>query len=337
MDSCTIWAPSAEQTASAGSSLAQTLYVSPVTLLLRGELGAGKTTFLQGFLRALGVSDSVTSPTYALEQRYPLPGGHELLHLDLYRLKPADARALVASSDDHSGIRCIEWPDRIDATAFHDTPTIDIAFTESNSGRSIMCTFHDDPLPDREQILYWREEMQLSPHIARHCDTVADVCKSLADALIAQGTIVRSLALTRSAELHDLFRFLDFRDGANPGNVTVTDAQRTHWQILREQFPDMHHEQACATFLRRLHFPMLADIVEPHGLTLPTPDRTRIEQKLLFYADKRVAEDHIVTLEERFADFARRYGKGKTSPQHEAWMREVRALEAELFPAGVPI
>ena len=56
------------------------------TWLLRGELGAGKTTWVRGFLAGLGGdSDEVASPTYAVLHRYKAPGCH-LYHLDLYRL-----------------------------------------------------------------------------------------------------------------------------------------------------------------------------------------------------------------------------------------------------------
>ena len=62
--------PKAKNTISAGASLAASLYTVPLTLFLKGELGAGKTTFLQGFAEGLGIRERLTSPTYALEQRY---------------------------------------------------------------------------------------------------------------------------------------------------------------------------------------------------------------------------------------------------------------------------
>jgi len=61
------------------------------TWLLRGELGAGKTTWTRGFLRGLGGDpDAVASPTYAVLHRYAYPGGR-LFHLDLYRPGPEGA------------------------------------------------------------------------------------------------------------------------------------------------------------------------------------------------------------------------------------------------------
>jgi tRNA threonylcarbamoyladenosine biosynthesis protein TsaE len=55
-------------------------------VLVEGELGAGKTTFVRGACRALGVVGPITSPTFALANRYRAPGGLIVSHLDLYRL-----------------------------------------------------------------------------------------------------------------------------------------------------------------------------------------------------------------------------------------------------------
>ena len=72
-------------------------------LYLSGELGAGKTTFARGFLRALGVADAVPSPTYTLLELYPV-GAVTVVHVDLYRVRDAGEleslglRAIVAPS-----------------------------------------------------------------------------------------------------------------------------------------------------------------------------------------------------------------------------------------------
>ncbi len=64
--------------------------ISPVDFIaLYGELGAGKTTFAQGLLPALGVAEAVTSPTYGLVHSYAA-GGRKVNHCDFYRLSPGD-------------------------------------------------------------------------------------------------------------------------------------------------------------------------------------------------------------------------------------------------------
>lgn len=82
-------------------------------LYLAGDLGAGKTTFARGFVRALGVESPVRSPTYTLLELYPA-GAVTVVHLDLYRLEaPADLDALGLRDWASPGhLWLIEWPER---------------------------------------------------------------------------------------------------------------------------------------------------------------------------------------------------------------------------------
>jgi tRNA threonylcarbamoyladenosine biosynthesis protein TsaE len=82
-------------------------------LYLRGELGAGKTTFARGFLRAHGISDAVRSPTYTLLELYPA-GALTLLHVDLYRLRTAEELESLGLRDwaRPGCLWLIEWPER---------------------------------------------------------------------------------------------------------------------------------------------------------------------------------------------------------------------------------
>jgi tRNA threonylcarbamoyladenosine biosynthesis protein TsaE len=82
-------------------------------LYLSGELGAGKTTFARGFLRAHGIAEAVLSPTYTLLELYPA-GAVTLLHLDLYRLRsPGELESLGFRDWARPGyLWLIEWPER---------------------------------------------------------------------------------------------------------------------------------------------------------------------------------------------------------------------------------
>jgi tRNA threonylcarbamoyladenosine biosynthesis protein TsaE len=88
----------------------------PAFIAIRGDLGAGKTTLVQAMARALGVTDEVTSPTYALVHEYHSPRG-VVQHLDLYRLKDASQLAQLGWEDivRGNGIVFLEWPERVDA------------------------------------------------------------------------------------------------------------------------------------------------------------------------------------------------------------------------------
>lgn len=81
-------------------------------LLLKGNLGAGKTTFTQVLLRNLGSKDEASSPTYAIVNEYEIPGG-KVFHFDLYRLKDtAELHDIGFEEYLDSGHLCIiEWPE----------------------------------------------------------------------------------------------------------------------------------------------------------------------------------------------------------------------------------
>lgn len=316
-----IWLSAAENTVSAGKSLARTLYATPLTVFLRGAMGAGKTTFFRGFAAGLGVLAHVQSPTFALEQRYRTPRYGELLHIDLYRLSEGDARAVLASSAAHPGIRCIEWPERAGSCP-QDGHAIDVLFDEDDPRhRSLTVTFHDAALPDRAQVLAWREAVCLPQHIGRHCDAVGAYAEELAGTMLQRGILTRPLLLLRAGELHDLLRFLDFRDGC--------DGVRA-WEELRARFSSLAHESACAVFLEEEGYSAVGCVVRTHGARLPPDTEATMEQRLLFYADKRLKIDEFVTLEERLRDFHLRYGDD--DPRGAGWYAQARAMEQELFP-----
>jgi tRNA threonylcarbamoyladenosine biosynthesis protein TsaE len=99
-----------DETESLGAELAATL-VGGDLVLVRGELGAGKTTLVRGAARALGVEDPVTSPTFSIGHRYRARGP-AVSHLDLYRLSGLGAEDpdLLADYLGPGRIAFVEWP-----------------------------------------------------------------------------------------------------------------------------------------------------------------------------------------------------------------------------------
>lgn len=88
-------------------------------LLLQGDLGAGKTTFVQALARHLGIVEQVTSPTFVLMKSYPI-FGHDrfrtLTHIDAYRFEEegeAKVLELPYLLEEPGHLICIEWPERI--------------------------------------------------------------------------------------------------------------------------------------------------------------------------------------------------------------------------------
>ncbi|HEY8760508.1 MAG TPA: tRNA (adenosine(37)-N6)-threonylcarbamoyltransferase complex ATPase subunit type 1 TsaE [Candidatus Dormibacteraeota bacterium] len=102
---------SAAETEALGEELAAGLARGDL-LLLAGELGAGKTTFVRGLARGLGIVSGVQSPTFQLVRVYP--GRIQLAHVDLYRLE-AGANLADLGLDDllDQGVVAVEWGDRL--------------------------------------------------------------------------------------------------------------------------------------------------------------------------------------------------------------------------------
>jgi tRNA threonylcarbamoyl adenosine modification protein YjeE len=103
--------PDLATTASLGARIATALRPGDA-VALAGDLGAGKTTLARAILRALGVTESVPSPTFTLVQSYRT-AGMTVSHYDLYRLKnPAEMAELGLEEALEDGAVLVEWPER---------------------------------------------------------------------------------------------------------------------------------------------------------------------------------------------------------------------------------
>jgi tRNA threonylcarbamoyladenosine biosynthesis protein TsaE len=109
-----LWLAEATATEALGAELALATQGRPgLVVHLHGPLGAGKTTLVRGWLRALGVTGTIRSPTYTLVEPYRADG-REILHLDLYRLRdPAELEGLALDDSPPSRtLWLVEWPEQ---------------------------------------------------------------------------------------------------------------------------------------------------------------------------------------------------------------------------------
>ena len=95
--------------------------VAPLVVTIAGDLGAGKTTLVQAICRGYGVTDDVTSPTFALVHRYAAPRS-PVYHLDLYRLRDATELTNLGWDEllSEEALVLIEWPERAGDRIPHD-------------------------------------------------------------------------------------------------------------------------------------------------------------------------------------------------------------------------
>lgn len=105
---------------------------------LRGNLGSGKTTFVQSVARELGVKDKITSPTFVIMKKYPIEnfqGFSTLVHIDAYRLDEARELATLGFAEEirePTNLIFIEWPENVAEVLPDNTTFIDFEFIDEN-------------------------------------------------------------------------------------------------------------------------------------------------------------------------------------------------------------
>ena len=109
-------------------------HASPGDLVtLRGDLGAGKTTFVQGLAEGLGVEGQVVSPSFTLIHEHP--GRVRLYHLDLYRLGPQELPEIgIEEVLGSQAVIAVEWSERLPPSLSGEALEVELAFVEGEDG-----------------------------------------------------------------------------------------------------------------------------------------------------------------------------------------------------------
>ena len=128
-----------KETLNLGEKLSQKLNPQSI-VVLKGPIGAGKTSFVQGIARGLSISEDITSPTFALSHHYN-SGKIPLVHLDLYRLENSSSAKEVFFSEEEEALQnkailVIEWPELIEPL-IKDFWKIEISYAK-NYGRNYL-------------------------------------------------------------------------------------------------------------------------------------------------------------------------------------------------------
>ncbi len=103
------------------------------TLLLRGELGAGKSTFARALIHAAGHTGAVPSPTYTLVEPYEL-SGTTIYHVDLYRIADEEELRYLGWKELDHGFRLVEWPER--APGLMQAADLELTLSYDGDGRT---------------------------------------------------------------------------------------------------------------------------------------------------------------------------------------------------------
>ena len=129
---------STNQTKNLGKKLAQnilkfSLKKKAIVIALKGELGSGKTTFLQGFATELGIKDKILSPTFVILRKFQIPVSifEYFYHIDCYRIKKPEELLTLGFKEiisDSKNIVAIEWAEKVNKLLPEESIILDFKF-----------------------------------------------------------------------------------------------------------------------------------------------------------------------------------------------------------------
>lgn len=118
-----------------GEQFAKSTIASPTVIELVGDVGVGKTTFVRGLAKGLGIKQAVTSPSFTISKSYALPDGRSLIHYDFYRLSNPGLMAddLAENLNNENSIVIIEWGEEVSDVLPEKHTKIIIEYNDDNT------------------------------------------------------------------------------------------------------------------------------------------------------------------------------------------------------------
>lgn len=131
----TYYTANERETEALGRRLAASLPPGGVVIALYGELGAGKTAFVRGMARGMGLACRVSSPTFTIVNEYE--GERELIHFDMYRLESSDELFEIGWEDylARGAVCAVEWSEKVEDAFFGDEIVVRIDKLGDNERR----------------------------------------------------------------------------------------------------------------------------------------------------------------------------------------------------------
>lgn len=157
-----------------------------------------------------------------------------------------------------------------------------------------------------EVIENYYQRFLVPDRILDHMDAVASFASTLCDHLIEAGQKINKELVVQSALLHDCLRVCDIRN-FQPEKLcqNPTDEKIKLWESLRYEYGDIGHEKAMSDILTKDAHPLHAQLIKMHAFFLVEELQT-LDEKVLYYSDKRVEFDQVVSLDRRFEEGRKR-------------------------------
>jgi uncharacterized protein len=197
----------------------------------------------------------------------------------------------------------------------------------------------DCVLPTHSKCLQIIRDCRVPRHIIKHSEAVAKLAVFLAEKLKEKGIEVNVDLVHRASLLHDVLRVCDMKESDySRFEQNVTEKDRAHWRHLKVKYNNNCHEDATYELLRK-DYPELALTIKKHRYLAILDEKEKPstwEEKIVYYADKRVMHETVVLLKERLEEAHERHAR-----QHERTARDeinitktdrqIYELEKEIF------
>lgn len=175
---------------------------------------------------------------------------------------------------------------------------------------------------NKAQIHKIYQEFQVPKHITAHMQGVAHVAKTITVKLKKLGVKINQQNIINAALLHDVVRYVDF-------NLKESDSAL--WHKIKAKYHKVGHEKAMAKILEKRGEKELANLIAKHGFFSVWELKT-LDEKILYYADKRVDKDKIVSLKIRLKEGKKRNMSTDDDAKYvKATEKKIFALEHELI------
>lgn len=188
-------------------------------------------------------------------------------------------------------------------------------------------------LPSRAECLALFKQYHTPANIIRHSLAVNKVANYLADSFKQAGVDINDALVDRASLLHDLLRVCDIKDNLYTFNdpQDLTDANKKIWQEQREKYKNQHHAEITANLFKQ-QYPEMAEVIRKHRLSAVLKNQlVSWEEKIVYYADKRVNHDQFVSIEERMSEGRKRWKINKSQDYSEQIIKAMEELEKEIF------
>lgn len=260
-------------------------------ICLYGGLGTGKTVFAKGCALAIGANEhNIKSPTFSFIREYRR-GKSRFYHCDFYRISDDDEilhHSLNEIFERHNNLIVIEWADNLASSLPNSRIDIFFEYTGRNSRRLMILE-----QTDTAWIYKLYKKYRTPNHVIKHMEIVADLAQEIALRLIKSGKKLDLRRITEISLLHDLLKHKTFK------NKKINDVELTAAALKSIARKDLARPILTQQF----------DAIISKKYPLKT-----LEEKIVYYADKRVKHNRIVALSERLRDGRIRYWGNKKIP-----------------------